>query len=412
MLHIAQNAKLAKKEIGLLSKEKKNIVLKEVATALVENSEMIMAANHIDMQKGREKGLSQGLLDRLLLDEERIQGMADGLLSLISLEDPIGRVSEMEERPNGLLIGKKTVPLGVVAVIYEARPNVTVDVFGLCLKTNNVVILKGGSDGLASNTVIEEIIRTVLEKQQINPNGIQLIKDTSRESTYELMQLYEYIDVLIPRGGKGLIQEVVLHSKIPVIETGTGNCHAYIEKSADFDKALKIIVNGKTQRIGVCNALESLVVDEAIVPSFLPLADEILYQKGVEIRADKKALAYMPHGILATQEDYYTEYLDKKISIKVVSGIEEGIDHINECSSGHSETIITQNYDYAQKFLKEIDSSCVYVNASTRFTDGFEFGYGAEIGISTQKLHARGPMGLEALTSYKYIIYGDGQIRG
>ena len=355
--------------------------------------------------------MPEGLVDRLLLTPERIQGMAEGLQQLVALEDPIGEVTGMKKRPNGLLIGQKRVPLGVIGIIYEARPNVTADAFGLCFKTGNVVILKGGSDAIHSNEAIVKCIRETLKANDITENAIQLIQDTSRETAAEFMKMNEYVDVLIPRGGKGLIKAVVNQSTIPVIETGTGNCHIYVDESADLDMAVNIIFNAKTQRIGVCNACESLVVHENIKDALLPKLAERLKEKNVEMRGDKASQDACSDIIPASDEDWGKEYLDYILSIKTVKSTAEAIAHINRYNTGHSEAIITENYTNAEKFLDEVDAAAVYVNASTRFTDGFEFGFGAEIGISTQKLHARGPMGLEALTSTKYIIYGNGQIR-
>ena len=344
--------------------------------------------------------------------------MAEGLRQVAALDDPIGEVLGMKKRPNGLMIGQKRVPLGVVGIIYEARPNVTADAFALCFKTGNVVILKGGSDAIHSNIAIVETIRKALVKEGLPEQVIALIEDTSRETAAAFMKMNEYVDVLIPRGGAGLIKAVVNQATIPVIETGTGNCHIFVDETADFDMAMGIILNAKTQRIGVCNACESLVIHEKIVDAFLPKLMERLAEKNVEVHGDEKVMQIAEEGCMkkellvpATEEDWGREYLDYKLSVKTVSSIDEAIAHINQYNTGHSEAIITNNYTNAEKFLNEIDAACVYVNASTRFTDGFEFGFGAEIGISTQKLHARGPMGLIALTSTKYIIYGNGQIR-
>ena len=337
--------------------------------------------------------------------------MAEGLRQLVGLEDPVGEVTGMKKRPNGLLIGQKRVPLGVIGIIYEARPNVTADAFGLCFKTGNVVILKGGSDAIHSNQAIVDCIRETLKEQGVTEDAIQLIADTSRETAGEFMKMNQYVDVLIPRGGKGLIKAVVNQSTIPVIETGTGNCHIYVDETANLDMAADIILNAKTQRVGVCNACESLLVHDSVKEKLLPVLAERLQKKHVELRADEKAMEFMPGAVPAVPEDWGTEYLDYILSIKIVYSVEEAIAHINRYNTGHSEAIITENYTHAQKFLDQVDAAAVYVNASTRFTDGFEFGYGAEIGISTQKLHARGPMGLLALTTTKYIIYGNGQVR-
>ncbi|SDZ80461.1 glutamate-5-semialdehyde dehydrogenase [Pseudobutyrivibrio sp. ACV-2] len=411
LLELATKARDTKYEVAALSTKAKNDAILSVADALEANSADIISANAIDMKNGEEKGLSAGLLDRLKLDESRIKGMADGLREVARLEDPIGKITEEFTRPNGLSIKKRLVPIGVVGVIYEARPNVTADVFGLCFKTGNAVILKGGSDALESNKAIVKVIKEALLSNNLPVDAITLIEDTSRESTKEMMRLNGYIDVLIPRGGAGLIKSVVENASVPVIETGSGNCHIYVDYDADIDMAINIIINAKTQRIGVCNAAESLVIHEAIAEKLLPKLGEALKEKGVQIFADEKSRPFLNDSKPATEEDFGTEYLDYIISVKTVSSVEEAIAHINKYNTGHSESIITKDNNNAEKFLSGIDAACVYVNASTRFTDGFEFGFGAEIGISTQKLHARGPMGLLALTSYKYTIYGDGQVR-
>jgi glutamate-5-semialdehyde dehydrogenase len=411
LIELATKAKESKYRIALLASETKNKAILAVADALEKNASDIISANAIDMENGRNKGLNQGLLDRLKLDEARIKGMADGLRVVVDLEDPIGKITEEFDRPNGLKIKKRLVPIGVVGVIYEARPNVTADVFGLCFKTGNAVILKGGSDALESNKAIVKVIKETLKKENLPVDAITLIEDTTRESTNQMMRMNDYIDVLIPRGGAGLIRSVVENASVPVIETGSGNCHIYVDYDADIDMAIDIIDNAKTQRIGVCNACESLVINEKIASELLPKLNTRLKEKGVQIFADSKARALMEGSDAATEEDFGTEYLDYIISVKTVSDVDEAISHINKYNTGHSESIITNDKENAEKFLSGIDAACVYVNASTRFTDGFEFGFGAEIGISTQKLHARGPMGLLALTSYKYTIYGDGQIR-
>lgn len=411
LIELASKAKAAKYEIAQLSTEVKNKAILAAADALEKNSAQIISANAIDMANGEKKGLNQGLLDRLKLDESRIKGIADGLRAIVELEDPIGKITEEFDRPNGLKIKKRLVPIGVVGVIYEARPNVTADVFGLCFKTGNAVILKGGSDALESNKEIVKVIKEALESEGLPVDAITLIEDTTRESTNQMMRMNEYIDVLIPRGGAGLIKSVVENASVPVIETGSGNCHIYVDYDADIDMAISIIENAKTQRIGVCNACESLVINEKIAPTLLPALNKKLKEHGVQIFADEKSRAFMEGSDAATEDDFGTEYLDYIISVKTVSDVDEAIAHINKYNTGHSESIITNDKENAEKFLSGIDAACVYVNASTRFTDGFEFGFGAEIGISTQKLHARGPMGLLALTSYKYTIYGDGQIR-
>ena len=404
----------AKKTAGYLNQLvviRRNEGLRKAAQALVDEQELILSANQADVDHAAESGMSQGLIDRLKLNPDRIRGMADGLMQVAVLDDPVGEVFSMKQRPNGLMIGKKRVPLGVVGIIYEARPNVTADAFGLCFKTGNAVILKGGSDALTSNQAIVSILRKALKSVDLWEDSVQLITDSDREVTKKLMRLNQYVDVLIPRGGAGLIRTVVENSTVPVIETGTGNCHIYVDKGADLDMALDIIVNAKTQRIGVCNACESLVVNRAEAERFLPLLEKAMREKHVEVRADEEACRIVPGFLMAEECDWEMEYLDYKLSLKLVDSLDEAIAHINRYNTGHSEAIVTKNYDNAQRFLNEIDAAAVYVNASTRFTDGEEFGFGAEIGISTQKLHARGPMGLEALTTYKYIVYGNGQIR-
>ena len=408
---MGKNAKEAEVTLRSLSTNKKNEVLLAVAAQLEDKAELLIKANEQDVENGRKNQMPESLVDRLLLTKERIEGMSEGLRQLAELEDPIGEVLGMKKRPNGLLIGQKRVPLGVIGIIYEARPNVTADAFGLCFKTGNAVILKGGSDAIHSNQAIVKCIRETLKEHNITENAVQLIEDTSRETAGEFMKMNQYVDVLIPRGGKGLIRAVVNQSTIPVIETGTGNCHIYVDETADLSMAADIIMNAKTQRVGVCNACESLLVHNSVKDALLPVLAERLKEKHVEMRADKEAMALMPGAVPAVEEDWGREYLDYILSIKVVYSVDEAIAHINRYNTGHSEAIITDNYTNAQKFLDEVDAAAVYVNASTRFTDGFEFGYGAEIGISTQKLHARGPMGLLALTTTKYIIYGNGQIR-
>ena len=411
LIELATKAKEAKYKVALLPTDIKNKAILAVADALEANSTDIINANSIDMENGKKKGLSSGLLDRLKLDEARIHAMAEGLRQVVALEDPIGKVTEEWERPNGLKIAKRLVPIGVVGVIYEARPNVTADVFGLCFKTGNSVILKGGSDALESNRAIVNIIKAALEKENVPVDAITLIENTTRESTNQLMRMNDYVDVLIPRGGAGLIKSVVENASVPVIETGSGNCHIYVDSDADIDMAINIIENAKTQRIGVCNACESLVIHQDIAKALLPKLGEKLKEHGVKIFADEKSRPFLEGSEAATEKDFATEYLDYIISVKTVASVEEAIEHINKYNTGHSESIITNINENADKFLDGIDAACVYVNASTRFTDGFEFGFGAEIGISTQKLHARGPMGLLALTSYKYTIHGNGQVR-
>ena len=408
---IGKTAKETARLVGILGSEQKNAGLKAAAAALIEGEEDILTANQDDVIKATVAGMSPGLIDRLELTPARIEAMAEGLLEVAALEDPIGEVLSMKVRPNGLTIGQKRVPLGVVGIIYEARPNVTADAFGLCFKSGNAVILKGGSDALESNKAIVKYLKKGLKDAGLPEDAILLITDTDREVTKEFMRLREYVDVLIPRGGAGLIRTVVDNSTIPVIETGTGNCHIFVDESADLSMALDIIFNAKTQRIGVCNACESLVVHKKVAKEFLPLLKERLAEKSVEIRADEEACALVSDFTPASEEDWGREYLDYILSLKLVDSIEKAIAHINRYNTGHSEAIITSDYANAQKFLNEVDAAAVYVNASTRFTDGHEFGFGAEIGISTQKLHARGPMGLKELTTTKYIIYGNGQVR-
>ncbi len=404
-------AKIASRETGKMSTNVKNEALVAVADALVRDTEALLRANELDMENGRSNGMPEGLLDRLLLTPARVEQMALGLRQIADLEDPIGEYISMKNRPNGLRIGQKRVPIGVIGIIYEARPNVTADAFGLCFKTGNAVILKGGKDAANSNEAIVACIRRALGSLEINPNAISLIEDNSREVTTEFMKMNEYLDVLIPRGGAGLISAVVQNATVPVIETGTGNCHIFVDESVDLNMAVEIINNAKTQRIGVCNAAESLVIHRKVAKQVLPMIKAKLDEHNVEIRGDIDAVNICPEFNLADDSDWGTEYLDYKISVKIVDNIDEAIAHINRYNTGHSEAIITENLQNAEKFMDEIDAACVYVNASTRFTDGFEFGFGAEIGISTQKLHARGPMGLLALTSTKYVIYGQGQIR-
>ena len=407
---LCEKAAKAKYKVQRLSEEEKNQALRAVADKLLKEKSTILSENEKDLEAGRKKGMHPGLLDRLALTEDRIKGMAEGLLQIAELPDPIGELMETFERPNGLHIEKRRVPMGVIGIIYESRPNVTADAFGLCFKSGNAVILKGGSDAICSNKAITQVIRDALEECGIVKEAISLIADTDRQVTMAFMKMKQYVDLLIPRGGAGLIRSVVENSTIPVIETGTGNCHIYVDEDADLVKAVPIIINAKTQRIGVCNACESLVIHEKIREAFLPELKKALDEKKVEIRGDEKTREVI-NCTPATEEDFATEYLDYILSIKTVKSANEAIEHINRYSTRHSEAIITENSEHAGIFLKEVDAACVYVNASTRFTDGFEFGFGAEIGISTQKLHARGPMGLKELTSYKYEITGNGQIR-
>ena len=411
---VTEQGKRARATLAFMSQvdsEQKNKALNAIANMLEKNSDRIIKANAIDLEQGRNNGLSEGLLDRLMLNEERIKAMADGVRQVAGLADPCGKILSEYKKDNGLLIKKITVPIGVIGIIFEARPNVTVDAAALCLKSGNSVILRGGKEAINSNTALSEIMRSALDEVGFVKDAIQLVTDTTRQSSADMMHMNEYLDCLIPRGGKGLIKAVVENSTVPVIETGSGNCHIYVDDSADINMAAKIIFNAKTQRISVCNACESLVINSAIINEALPVIANELKKKNVQIRGDERAVSACGLVIPASDEDYYTEYLDYIISVKTVDTLDEAIEHINSHSTGHSEAIITQNEANAQKFLKCIDSSSVYVNASTRFTDGAEFGLGAEIGISTQKLHARGPMGLEQLTSTKYLIFGNGQVR-
>ena len=410
--NLGQKAVAARYELQKLSTEDKNKALRKAAAALTASAERILAANDKDSEIAAAGGMAEGLLDRLKLTPERIQSMAEGLLQIAALEDPVGEVMESFERPNGLHIDKVRVPMGVIGIIYEARPNVTADAFGLCFKTGNTAILKGGRDAAYSNAAITEVIREALCAEHITADAVQLIEDNDRAVTAAFMKLKDYVDVLIPRGGAGLIRAVVENSTIPVIEPGTGNCHIFVDEDANVEQAVSIIINAKTQRISVCNACESLLIHEKIADKLLPALGCALREKNVEMRGDERVRELIPDAGKATEEDYGREYLDYILSMKTVTSVDEAIAHINRYHTKHSDAILTRNKEHAEQFLQGVDSACVYVNASTRFTDGFEFGFGAEIGISTQKLHARGPMGLKELTTYKYLIHGDGQIRG
>ncbi len=409
VLETALAAKAAKAVMNNLTTLEKNKILVAMANGLLSNTEEIMKQNAVDVDAAREKGRTAALIDRLALDKKRIQDMAQGLRDVAELPDPVGEIVHAVRRPNGLKIAKRRVPMGVIGIIYEARPNVTADAVALCIKTSNAVVLKGGSEAIHSNKAIADVLIRAGEAAGMPKGAVGLITETSRESVMEMMKLSGVIDVLIPRGGGGLIQSVVQNATIPVIETGTGNCHIFVDRTADFDMATAITVNAKTTRPAVCNAAESLLVHADIAKEFLPVVFAALKEKRVEIRGCEVSQKYGAQP--ASEEDYDTEYLDYIISVKVVSDVDEAIRHINAHGTGHSEAILTNDYRNAEKFKDEVDSAAVYVNASTRFTDGFEFGYGAEIGISTQKLHARGPMGLEELTTIKYVIDGDGQIR-
>lgn len=405
------NAKEAEKTLMVASSEKKNQALKKIAEGLIENTDKIIEANKVDLENGEKNGMAKSMLDRLKLDKERIEGMAKGVLDVATLPEPVGRILSATERPNGLRIEKVSTPIGVIAVIFEARPNVTSDAAALCLKSGNTVILRGGKEAINSNKTIAKVMRQAVKEAGMPEDVIQLVEDISRESANELMKMNEYVDVLIPRGGAGLIQAVVKNATVPVIETGVGNCHIYIDKNADLKKAVDIVFNAKTSRPSVCNAAESLLIHKDIAKEALVAIKNKLDEKDVTLVGDSKAREIIPDMEKATDADWATEYLDYKMSVKIVDSVEEAIDHIYKYSTGHSECIVTENAGTAEKFMNQVDSAAVYLNASTRFTDGGEFGFGAEIGISTQKLHARGPIGLPELQSFKYKIYGDGQIR-
>lgn len=411
LLSIGKNAKEASYELGILSTEEKDNALFLMAEELINYKKEILEANNIDLENAKEKGISDALLDRLSLSNDRIEDMANGLRDIAKLQDPVGEVVSMWQRPNGIQIGQKRVPIGVVGIIYESRPNVTCDAAGLCLKTGNASILRGGSDAINSNKAIVKALKKGIQRAGLPINAVQLVEDTSREVATEMMRLNKFIDVLIPRGGAGLIQSVVKNSTVPVIETGTGNCHIYIDENADFEMARNIVINAKASRPGVCNAAEKLIVNEKIAKEFLPIIVESLRENNVLVKGDEKVKSIINDIEKVNDEEWGVEYLDYIIAIKIVSNVDEAINHINNYGSGHSECIVTESYKNSQKFLQRVDAAAVYVNASTRFTDGGEFGFGAEIGISTQKLHARGPMGLKELTTIKYIIYGNGQIR-
>lgn len=406
-----EQAKRGSRVLGNLSSNVKDNAIKAMANALLEDMNHVLEANKKDVEMAKQKGRAEALVDRLQLNEERLNDMAEGLRQIVSLPDPIGEVVSMWKRPNGLMIGQRRVPLGVIGIIYEARPNVTADAVGLCIKSGNAVILKGGSEAINSNKAIIDVLTRAAYDNGIPRGSIQLIEDTDRETTKKFMRLNDYIDALIPRGGAGLIKTVVEESTIPVIQTGVGNCHIYVHSAASFDMASDIIVNAKAQRPGVCNAAEKLLVDRDVANIFLPQIVDRLKHEGVRIKGCAKTMEIVPQVEPANEEDWYTEYLDYIMSIKVVDDIYDAVEHINKYGTGHSEAIVTNDYSAANYFLDMVDAAAVYVNASTRFTDGFQFGFGAEIGISTQKLHARGPMGLKELTTTKYVIYGNGQIR-
>lgn len=403
--------KEASYKLKKLNTEEKNKMLASIKESLLSESQKILVANEEDIRRGRENNMPEGLIDRLLLNEARIEGMATAIDEVIDFKDPVGKVLSMEENYAGLLIGKKTVPMGVIAIIYESRPNVTLDAAILSLKASSAIILRGGKESINSNIAIADAIRKGIKKAGFDENFVQIIRDTSRESSRELMQLKGYVDLLLPRGSASLINSVVENAKVPVIETGVGNCHIYVDDDVDIENAVEIIENAKTQRIGVCNAMESLVINENLEDKFYDLLNEVIEKYNIKVHADEKSLPKFKNAVLATEDDFGREYLDYEFSVKTVKDVDQAIDHITKYSTGHSEAILTKSYERAMKFLDEVDSACVYVNASTRFTDGGEFGKGAELGISTQKLHARGPVGLEDLVSYKYIVFGHGQIR-
>ncbi len=408
---ICKKAKAASIEMAKLSSDAKNTALCKMANVLESNAERILLANKEDVEAAKAKGVKAALLDRLSLDQKKIKSMANDLREVSTLADPIGTIISTWTRPNGLIISQVRVPLGVVGVIYESRPNVTSDSAGICIKSGNAVILRGGSDALQSNIIIGEVLRTALEETAVPVDAIQVVNSPDRKVAEELMRMREYIDVLIPRGGADLIKTVVETSRIPVIETGTGNCHIYVEEDADLEKATPIIINSKCQRPGTCNAAEKLLVNGKIANEYLPVVIAALRKEGVEVRGDEETRKIIPDVKLATEEDWHTEYLDLIMGVKVVKNIAEAISHISKYSTKHSDAILTADFDKAVKFIKEIDSAAVYWNASTRFTDGNQFGLGAEIGISTQKLHVRGPMSVQHLTTTKYVVLGSGQIR-
>ncbi len=408
---IALAARSASYALAKSDSETKNKILRQIAADIVENGSYILQANRTDLENAKTNGVPETMLDRLALTEARIQSIADGVLDVVRLPDPVGEIIESTARPNGLRIEKKRVPFGVIGIIYEARPNVTVDAAALCLKSSNAVILRGGKEAICSNTAFAKVMRRAIEKCGLPAECVTVLEDTSRETATAMMRLNGKIDLLIPRGGAGLIRSVVENATVPVIETGTGNCHIYVEENADFAMATEILLNAKTSRPSVCNAAESLLVDASIAKTYLPAAIAALKAANVEVRGCTETLAICPDALLATEADFYTEYNDYVISVKVVDNLDAAIAHINEHGTMHSEAIVTKNPESAERFLNEVDAAAVYVNASTRFTDGFEFGFGAEIGISTQKMHARGPMGLRELTTHKYLVRGEGQFR-
>lgn len=411
LIQLGKQAKSASSQLALLETSRKNDLLEKMATALEEHIPAILEANEKDLARAADYGISDTMQDRLRLTKQRIMDMSAGIRQIATLPDPIGEVDKMWKTVDGLMIGQQRVPLGVIGIIYESRPNVTTDAASLCFKSGNSVILRGGKEAIHSNQKLVAILQDSLIENDFSPYAIQLITDSSYDVANEFMRLNDYLDVLIPRGGANLIRRVKENATVPVIETGTGNNHIYIDSDIDLQMALNIVVNAKVQRPSVCNAIETILVHEAIAPTFLPAIETVLLAENVALRGDEKALTYLTNATLATKEDFETEYLELILAIKIVSSLDEALNHINQYSTRHSEAIITNNYFASQRFLNEVDAAAVYVNASTRFTDGFMFGFGAEIGISTQKLHARGPMGLNELTSTKYIVYGNGQVR-
>ena len=411
MQEIGLAARAASRLMASADSNKKNSALQHIASALLREKTALLAANQLDLTAARANGLDEAMLDRLSITEKSIQAMAEGLTQIAKLDDPIGEMSDFKYRPSGIQIGKMRVPLGVIGIIYEARPNVTIDAAGLCIKSGNAAILRGGSEAMHCNQALAKLVQEGLAAAGLPSSAVQVIETSDRAAVGELITMKDYVDVIVPRGGKGLIERISNEARIPVIKHLDGNCHVYIDDDADFDKALRILENSKTQRLGTCNTAESLLIARAVAASMLPKLADMLSQHGIEIRGCKETCALVKQAKAASEEDFYTEYLAAIISCKVVSGLDEAIEHINQHSSQHTEAIVTENYSKARRFLREVDSSSVMVNASTRFADGFEYGLGAEIGISTDKLHARGPVGLEGLTSLKYIVLGDGQVR-
>jgi len=411
MQNIGIEARKASRQMASADTNQKNIALNAIARAILREKATLLAANKLDLDAARANGLESAMLDRLTITEKSIISMAEGLTQIASLADPIGEMSHFKYRPSGIQIGQMRVPLGVIGIIYEARPNVTVDAAGLCIKSGNAAILRGGSEAIHCNQALAKLVHEGLEAAGLPTTAVQVVETTDRAAVGELITMKQYVDVIVPRGGKGLIERISNDARIPVIKHLDGNCHVYVDDDADFDKALRILENSKTQRLGTCNTAESLLVARSVATAMLPKLADMLISHGIEIRGCAETCKLVKQAIPATEEDYYTEYLDAIISCKVVSGLDEAIEHINEHSSQHTEAIVTENYTKAKKFLREVDSSSVMVNASTRFADGFEYGFGAEIGISTDKLHARGPVGLEGLTSLKYVVLGDGQVR-